>query len=161
MKLKKALMLVALLTPALFVQAHEYKVGELQIEHPWSREVPPVSPTAAVYFGVHNHGATADRLLSAATPAAGRAELHEHVQADGLMKMRHVQAVEIPAKGEVSFAPMGYHVMLFELKQPLKDGQRFPLTLHFEQAGDVQVEVAVQKDAPAAHAEEHEHKSAP
>lgn len=161
MKFQQALLLAALLTPSLFVQAHEYSVGELQIEHPWSREVPPVSPTAAVYFSVHNHGAAADRLLSVTTPAAGRAELHQHVQTDGLMKMQHVQTVDIPAEGEVNFAPMGYHVMLFALKQPLKDGQLFPLTLHFEKAGEVQVEVAVQKNAPSDHTTEHAHTPAP
>jgi copper(I)-binding protein len=61
MKLKKVLCFVALLSPWLLANAHEYTVGELQIEHPWSREVPPVSPNAAVYFGVHNHAADAER----------------------------------------------------------------------------------------------------
>ncbi|MOA70358.1 hypothetical protein D3C78_1991770 [compost metagenome] len=58
--------------------------------------------------------------------------------------------VEVPGKGQARFAPMGYHVMLFGLQRQFKDGERFPLTLHFERAGDVRVEVAVQKDAPAA-----------
>ena len=149
MLLKKTLLIAALLTPSLFANAHEYSAGELHIEHPWSREMPPVAPTAAAYFVVHNKGAEADQLLSVATPVAGKAEMHEHVHAGGVMKMQQVQSVAIPAGGEVKFEPMGYHVMLFNLQQQAKDGERFPLTLTFEKAGAVEVEIAVHKDAPA------------
>lgn len=155
MLLKKTLLIAALLSPSLFASAHEYSVGELHIEHPWSREMPPVAPTAAAYFIVHNKGSAADRLLSVATPVAGKAELHEHIHADGLMKMQQVQSVAIPAGGEARFEPMGYHVMLFNLKQQAKDGERFPLTLTFEKAGAVEVEIAVQKDAPEQKAAHH------
>ncbi len=159
MLLKKTLLIAALLSPSLFANAHDYSVGNLHIEHPWSRAMPPVAPTAAAYFVVHNKGSEADRLLSASTPVAGKAELHEHIHADGLMKMQQVQNVEIPAGGEVKFEPMGYHVMLFNLKQQAKDGERFPLTLTFEKAGAIEVEIAVQADAPesADHAEKHQH----
>lgn len=146
----KGLALALLLSPVLVAQAHEFSLGDLHIAHPWSREMPPSAPTAAAYFVVHNQGAGAERLLGAETPVAGKAQLHQHLNRDGLMKMEHVPAVEIPAGGEAAFVPMGYHVMLFELKRPLRDGDRFPLTLHFQQAGDVTVEVVVQKEAPAA-----------
>lgn len=151
MNLRKPLLGLALILPAMLAQAHEYDVGQLHIDHPWSREMPPVAPTAAAYFVVHNKGSEADRLLTASTPVAGKAELHEHVHADGVMKMQQVQEVTIPAGGEVKFEPMGYHVMLFNLKQQAKDGERFPLTLTFEKAGSIEVEVAVQQDAPAGH----------
>jgi copper(I)-binding protein len=160
MLLKKTLLIAALLSPSLFASAHKYTAGELHIAHPWSREMPAVAPTAAAYFVVHNKGGEADRLLSASTPVAGKAELHEHIHADGLMKMQQVQSVAIPAGGEVKFEPMGYHVMLFNLKQQAKDGERFPLTLTFEKAGAVEVEIAVHKDAPAGektHGEGHAH----
>lgn len=157
MTLKKTLLGLTLLLPALLAQAHEYEVGQLHIDHPWSREMPPVAPTAAAYFVVHNKGSEADRLLSVSTPVAGKAELHEHVHADGVMKMQQVQDVVIPAGGEVKFEPMGYHVMLFDLKQQAKDGERFPMTLNFEKAGKVDVEVAVQKEAPADHEHGMEH----
>jgi hypothetical protein len=111
--------------------------------------MPAVAPTAAAYFVVHNKGAEADRLLSVSTPHAGKAELHEHIHADDVMKMQQVQTVVIPAGGEVKFEPMGYHVMLFNLQQQAQDGERFPLTLTFEKAGQLDVEVAVHKDAPA------------
>jgi hypothetical protein len=148
--LNKLIVLAALLLPACFANAHEYKVGELQIAHPWSQELPPNAPTVAAYFVIHNEGKTADRLLSVDTPVAGEAQLHEHLMQNDVMKMQHVPSVEIPAGGEVTFAPMAYHVMLLNLKDRslLTDGKRFPMTLHFEKAGDVKVDVAVQKQAP-------------
>ena len=144
--LKKTLLLAALLGTSLLAGAHDYRAGALRIDHPWSREMPPVAPTAAAYFVVYNDGAAADRLLGARTPLAARAELHEHLHVDGLMKMQQVQRVEIPAGGEAQFAPMAYHVMLFGLQRQLQDGERFPLTLRFEQAGEVEVDVAVQQE---------------
>lgn len=166
MLLKKTLLLAALLSPSLFASANDYNAGLLRIEHPWSREMPAVAPTAAVYFVLHNQAAEADRLLGASTPHAGKAELHEHVHADGLMKMQQVHSVTIPAAGAVKFEPMGYHVMLFNLKQQARDGERFALSLTFEKAGVVEVEVMVHKEAPAdeqvhadeqAHGDEHAH----
>lgn len=148
------LLLAGLLLSPLMAQAHEYQAGQIQIDHPWSREMPPSAPNAAAFFALHNNGDTADRLIAASSPLAQNVELHEHLHQDGLMKMQQVQGVDVPAGAEVKLQPMGYHVMLFGVKQQLKDGERFPLTLRFEKAGDVQVEVAVQKDAPAA---EHAH----
>ncbi|UVJ44543.1 copper chaperone PCu(A)C [Pseudomonas sp. LS1212] len=148
--LKKALVLAALLLPAFFANAHEYSVGDLQIAHPWSQELPPNAPNVAAYFVIHNNGKSADRLLSVDSPIAGKAELHEHVKNGDLLKMQQVQSVEIPAGADATFAPMAHHVMLMELKDRslLQDGKRFALTLHFEKAGNVTVEIAVQKTAP-------------
>jgi len=148
--LNKLIVVAALLLPACFANAHEYKLGELEIAHPWSQELPPNAPNVAAYFVIHNEGKTADRLLSVDSPISGEAQLHEHVMINDVMKMQHVPSVEIPAGGEVTFAPMAYHVMLLNLKDRslLSDGKRFPMTLHFEKAGDVTVEVAVQKQAP-------------
>jgi copper(I)-binding protein len=145
--LKKYLLLAALLLPALYVQAQDYSAGSLHIDQPWSMELPPNAPTVAAYFSIHNGGTTADRLTAVDSPIAGSAQLHEHIHKDGLMKMQPVQAVEIPAGGDVSFAPMAYHVMLLDLKDrsTLVDGQHFALTLHFEKAGDVTVQVQVLK----------------
>ncbi len=157
--LNKLIVLAALLLPACFANAHEYKVGALEIAHPWSQELPPNAPTVAAYFVINNEGQTADRLLSVDTPIAGEAQLHEHVMQGDMMKMQHVTSVEVPAGGEVTFAPMAYHVMLLDLKDRslLTDGKRFPMTLHFEKSGDVTVEVAVQKQAPDA-MQAHVHK---
>lgn len=148
--LNKFIVIAALLLPACFAHAHEYKAGELEIAHPWSQELPPNAPTVAAYFIIHNGGKTADRLLSVDSPIASKAELHEHVMQGDLMKMQQVPNVAIPAGENVTFAPMAYHVMLMNPsdRSLLTDGKRFPLTMHFEKAGDVTVEVAVQKKPP-------------
>ncbi|TWC15787.1 MULTISPECIES: copper chaperone PCu(A)C [unclassified Pseudomonas] len=148
--LNRLILLAALLLPVGFAHAHQYKVGDLEIAHPWSQELPPNAPTVAAYFVIHNTGSEADRLLSVDTPIAGKAELHEHVKQDDLMKMQPVPTVAIAPGATVTFAPMAYHVMLLELEDRnlLKDGKRFAMTLHFEKAGDVTVDVAVQKKAP-------------
>lgn len=149
---KKLLMLAALLLPAAFSHAQEmsYQAGALQINAPWSLELPPNAPTVAAYFVIHNAGQTADRLLSVQSPVAGVAQLHEHQHVDGLMKMQQVQAVDIAPGQDALFAPMAYHAMLLELndRSQLVAGQHFPLTLHFEKAGDVTVQVEVLKQAP-------------
>jgi periplasmic copper chaperone A len=150
--LKKFLLLAAFMLPACYVDAHEYAKGHLEIAHPWSMELPPNAPTVAAYFVISNAGPDADRLTGVDSPIAGTAQLHEHTMKDGLMKMQQVQTVDIPAGGAVTFAPMAYHVMLLDLKDrsKLTDGQKFPLTLHFEKTGDVTVDVMVQKQAPDA-----------
>ena len=155
---KKFIVLAALLLPACFAHAHEYKAGALEIAHPWSQELPPNAPTVAAYFIIHNAGKTADRLLSVDSPIAPEAQLHEHVMQGDLMRMQQVPSVEIPAGGNVTFAPMAYHVMLLNPtdRSLLSDGKRFPLTLHFEKAGDVTVEVSVQKKPPQA-TQDHTH----
>ena len=107
---------------------------------------------------IHNSGEHADRLLSVQTPVADKAELHEHVMQGDLMKMQQVPSVAVPAKGDLTFAPMAYHVMLLGLKDRsvLADGKHFPLTLTFEKAGKVEVQVSVQKMPPVApHAHKH------
>jgi copper(I)-binding protein len=106
---------------------------------------------------VHNNGKSADRLLGVDSPITDNAELHEHVHKDGLMKMQQVQGVDIPAGADLVFAPGAYHVMLMQPKDRslLSDGKRFPLTLHFQKAGNITVEVAVQKQAPEGTAHSH------
>jgi copper(I)-binding protein len=148
--LNKLIVLAALLLPACFANAHDYKAGQLEVAHPWSMELPPNAPTVAAYFVITNKGDTADRLVSVDSPIAGSAQLHEHVQQGDLMKMQQVPSVAIPAGGVVTFAPMAYHVMLLDLKDRdlLRDGQKFPLTMHFEKSGEVTVDVTVQKQAP-------------
>lgn len=142
------------------LMAHDYEIADLHIDHPWSRALPPVAKTGAAYLTIENRGEKADRLLEVTTPVAGHAELHEHVHQDGLMKMQQIQAMTLPAGETVSFKPGSYHIMLFDLKQPLVAGEKFPMTLHFEQAGELDVEIAVQQDAPAGHggdADDHQH----
>ena len=125
------------------VSAQQYTLGDLSIDHPWSRELPPVAPNGAAYFRVENGGEKAARIVSARSPIADRAELHTHDMEDGVMKMRHVHSVEVPAQGGVSFEPGGLHVMLMGLKEPLVAGESFPLALGFQEAGEIEVVVEI------------------
>ncbi|CAM3861724.1 hypothetical protein CCOS865_05080 [Pseudomonas reidholzensis] len=157
--LKQALVLAALLLPGAFANAHEYTQGDLHIAHPWSLELPPNAPNVAAYFVIHNNGKQDDRLLGVDSPISADAQLHEHAKtAEGLMKMQQVPSVTVPAGKDLVFAPSAYHVMLMQPKDRslLSEGKRFPLTLHFEKAGDVTVEVAVQKQPPSDQ-QEHMH----
>ncbi|WP_225776062.1 copper chaperone PCu(A)C [Pseudomonas sp. Marseille-Q5115] len=130
--------------------AEDYRIGDLQVVAPWSQQLPPNAPTVAVYFVIRNTGMSDDRLTGVMSPLAAEAQLHEHIGADGMMKMQQVDGMIIPAAGQVRFAPMGNHVMLLGLgdRSQLADGGRFPLTLHFEKAGDVEVQVQVLADPP-------------
>lgn len=158
--LKQALVLAALLLPGAYANAHEYSMGDLHIAHPWSLQLPANAPNVAAYFVVHNNGKADDRLLSVDSPISDDVQLHEHaMSASGAMKMQQVQSVAVPAGKDLVFAPSAYHVMLMQPKDRslLTDGKRFPLTLHFEKAGDLTVDVAVQKQAPADQPQAHEH----
>lgn len=128
--------------------AHDFKAGDLRIDHPYATPTRPGLTTGAVYFrGIRNTGQAADRLLSARTPAAARVEIHR-MQMDGeVMKMRAVPALELPPGATVPLrhgSSDGHHLMLLELKAPLRDGDRFPVQLTFERAGEHEVMVWVQ-----------------
>lgn len=99
--------------------------------------------TSAAYFVLRNRGGEADRLVAARTEVAGTVELHRSAIEDGVMRMRQVESIEVPARGEVSLAPGGYHLMLIGLTRELKDGDRFTITLDFERSGERVVEVEV------------------
>lgn len=124
--------------------AHQFTAGALTIQHPWARATAGGAKAGALYLTVANGGAEADRLTSVTTEAAGRCELHLSEMNGDVMSMKMVDSVEVPAGGRAAFAPQGAHIMLLGLKAPLKKGTRFAATLHFEKAGDVAIEVAVQ-----------------
>ena len=131
--------------------AHDYRVAELQVEHPWSRALPPNAPVGAAYLSVANQGDQADRLVAMSSPIAAKVEMHTMVQAGEVMKMEQLEAIAIPAGEKVVLAPGHNHLMLFGLKKPLVAGEHFPLTLIFEKAGEVEVEVAVESQTPDEH----------
>lgn len=141
----KRLFALALLAACASAHAHDYTVGELKIAHPWARATPGAIQNGAAYMMLTNTGKQADRLVSASTDVAGVAELHTHLHEDGVMKMRQVNDVPLAAGSTVKLQPGGLHIMLIKLKQPLKEGDKVPLTLRFEKAGEVKVDVQVDK----------------
>lgn len=130
--------------------AHGFKAGAIEIDHPWARATAPSAQNGAAYLVLNGTGQESDRLLSAATPAADKAELHTHLMDNGVMKMRPVDAIEVTPGSPTALQPGGLHIMLFGLKQPLVKGKTFPLTLTFEKAGSVTVQVDVEGAGAAA-----------
>ena len=116
---------------------------DLTIDSPWARANPPVVPNSAAYMTIQNSSQQPDRLLEVRGEVAGSVELHNHLNENGVMKMRPVEAIDIPADGTAVLAPGGFHVMLIGLKAPLTAGDQFPLTLRFEKAGEMSVQVTV------------------
>jgi len=127
------------------VFAHSHEKGDLQIRHPWSRATPPGAKVAAGYLEIRNNGKQADRLLSASTPVAKKVEMHVTEHAGDVAKMRQLRAFEVPARERLALAPNGAHLMLVDLVQPLKKGERFAMTLRFERAGEIEVQFEVQE----------------
>jgi hypothetical protein len=130
-------------TLVLPADAHEFKVGALTVDHPYSRAT--AARNGAAYMTISNAGAEADRLLRASTARAARVELHTIIREGDVMKMREVTAIDVPAGGKAELKPGGFHVMLLGLDKPLREGEAFVLTLDFEKAGKVDVTVAVEK----------------
>ena len=130
------LLLVAALTAA-----PSAALAQVKVENAWARATPPGAKIGAGYMKISS--AKADRLVGAATPAAAKVELHvTHKQGD-MMMMREVKGYDIPAGGSFELAPAGAHLMLVDLNAPLKEGTKVPLTLRFEKAGAVKVELEV------------------
>jgi copper(I)-binding protein len=144
---------LALAGTTLVAHAHSFKAGELAIGHPYARATVPGQPTGGAYLRLENRGDQPDRLVSASADVSRSVELHEMKMQGDVMRMRAVDAVEIPAHQSVMLEPGGVHIMLVGLKAPLKEGERFPMTLKFEKAGEVKVEVVVEpvKSGPAKH----------
>jgi hypothetical protein len=122
----------------------------LKIEGAWARASAGLARNGAAYMTIHNEGPVADRLIAASSPIAGTIELHAHLKDGDVMRMRPVVAVEIAPGEPAVLQPGGLHMMMLDLKAPLKDGESFPLTLTFEKAGKVTVSVDVRRNAPAA-----------
>ena len=135
--------LISSVTPAL-AQGTSSNTS-IAVEQPWARATPTGAKTGAVYMTLDNKSDTADRLTGASSDVADKLQIHEVKVENGVMQMRQVVGgLPIPAKGSMALKPGSYHVMLIGLKKPLTVGEKFPLTLTFEKAGNISVTVAVQ-----------------
>lgn len=136
--------LIASVLPTV-VTANEYGHSNIYIEHPWSRPTPPGTPMGVGYLVIRNHSERDITLVSASTPRAGHVSMHETLMKDGVMRMRQLKkGLTISAGEAVEFKPNSYHLMLEKLTEPLKEGESIPLTLEFEDAGAIDVELSVQ-----------------
>ncbi len=134
--------LTTLTAPAM---AHEYRVGDIEVMHPYAPPTPPGAPMAAGYLEIINHGDQDERLLGGSVTFAHELQVHETTVEDDVSRMRQItDGLVIPAGATVTFQPMGKHLMFVDLAEPLVDGDRKNATLSFEQAGELDVEFAIE-----------------
>jgi copper(I)-binding protein len=124
--------------------AQEYRLDPFLIDRPIARATVPGATTGVVFFTISNAGNTTDRLLRASTPVAGGVALHQMAVEEGMMKMRAVPSLELRPGARLELQPGGYHLMLLDLKHPLKVGEKFPMTLTFERGGTLTIPVQVE-----------------
>jgi hypothetical protein len=150
------LALALILTGSLPLAAQQ--AGALVVRETWSRATPGGAKVGAGYLTVENKGTAPDRLVAAEAESAGRVEIHETQEAGGVSRMSPVSAVTVAPGGRLAFKPGGHHLMLVDLKQPLKQGERFKGILVFEKAGRIPVEFEVRAiGAGAEHGSHHAH----
>jgi hypothetical protein len=126
------------------VFAHDYKIGNIEIQAPYARATAPGAPVGGGYMTIINHGTEADRLVGGSADFAGKVEVHEMKMEGQKMIMRPVEGgLEIPPGGTVVLKPGGYHVMFMKLGAQLKPDEQRAVTLKFQKAGDVKVEFDV------------------
>lgn len=149
MKLFKEVTFAAALTlGAMFsfadAQAHEIKVGDLVIGHPWARQSPMGADVAAGFMTITNTGKEEDRLVKATASITSTVQLHEMKMEGDVMKMSEVPGgIVIPPGATVELKPKSLHVMFMDLKAPVKEGETITGTLTFEKAGTVDVDYDV------------------
>lgn len=137
-----AIFALVLATPA---SAGDVKAGDLVISQAWARATPNGAKIGGGYLTIENKGTTPDRLIGGSGAIAGKMEIHEMAMNNGVMKMRPIdKGLTIEPGKTVKLAPGGYHLMMFDLKSPLKQGEKVPVTLEFEKAGKVTVSLDVQ-----------------
>ena len=127
----------------LFAGAALAQTAAVEVKDPWARATPAKAENGAAYLTLE--APVADRLTGLSTPIAKNAELHTMTMEGGVMRMRPLAALDLPAGQPVTLKPGAVHIMLQGLKEPLQPGRSFPLTLSFEKAGTREVTVAVEK----------------
>src|SRR6516164_4279509 len=126
--------LAAILLLALFVSNETHaqtSTNTVTVEQAWARATPGGARTGAAYMTLINNGTSTDQLLSATTPVADQVQFHKNTEDNGVSRMREVHNVELSPGGKIIFKPGDMHMMIVGLKQPLQEGQTFPLTLQF------------------------------
>ncbi len=126
-------------------RAEDIKAGDLVISQAWVRATPGGAKVGGGYLTIDNKGSAPDRLIGGSADVARKVEIHEMAMNNGVMTMRPLdKGLPIEPGKTVKLAPGGYHVMLLDLKSPLKQGEQVPVTLEFEKAGKVKISFDVQ-----------------
>ena len=142
--LRAALAATMLLVTPAFAHDGVVHLGSLNISAPFTRATLPNAPVGGGFVSIENTGAEADRLVSATSPAAKVVQIHEMAMEGDVMKMRELtDGLEIPAGETVTLSPGGLHLMFMSLNQAFVEGETVPVTLVFEKAGSVELELPV------------------
>lgn len=130
---------------------------QVTVQDPYVRLAPPNAPATGAFMVIRNNGDKDVKVLKADNPASKVTELHTHINDGGVMKMRPVPAIDVKARGEAVLKPGGLHVMLIDLKAPMKEGDTVPLTLTFDDGSTKKVDAKVVKPTAAPAPMEHKH----
>jgi copper(I)-binding protein len=144
-KLKTILRIAAFTLFAALGWATAFADGHIMVDDPYVRAVPPGQPNSAAFMTIMNKGENPVALVSASSSAAGVVELHTHVHEDGMMKMRRIEKIDVPAGGSTALEPGGLHVMLIGLTQDLKPEDKVAITLEFSDGSTQELEAPVRK----------------
>jgi copper(I)-binding protein len=126
--------------------------SQVEVENAWSRATAPGAKVGAGYLTIRNKAEKADKLLGASSSVAARVETHIVEKQGEVMRMREVKGYEVPAKGSFELKPGGPHLMLVDIKRQLKEGEKVPLVLRFQNAWEISAELEVRPlGAPKAH----------
>jgi len=125
--------------------------NSVTVEAPFVRAIPPGQPNSASFMTLVNTSDSDHSVKSAASPVAATVELHTHTNNNGVMEMRQVPQIDVPAKGRTELKPGGLHVMLIGLQQELKVGETAAITLTFEDGSTTTVNAPIQEVMPAKH----------
>jgi copper(I)-binding protein len=150
MSLKSLALAAALSVAALSAHAMD---SAITVMDPYARTASPMAKSGAAFMQIMNSGPEADRLIAARSPASARVELHTHIDdGNGVMLMREVEdGFEIPAGGSHMLARGGDHVMFMGLADSWSQGDKVPVTLVFEKAGEITLEIPVDLERSANH----------
>jgi len=128
---------------------------EIEVESPWARVTPPGTRLAAGYMVLRNRSENPDRLMSVSSPLAARVETHITLKDGNILRMREIGGYDLPGRGRLELRPGAAHLMFVNIKQPFKEGDKIPVTLRFQRAGEIKAELQVLKTDPPR--DEHKH----
>jgi copper(I)-binding protein len=157
--LKTVALTLALAAPALADDAGMGMAGDVMIHDGWARASLGSNPNSAAYMTLETHGDATDRLVKASSPLAETVGLHTHIMENDIARMRPVEAIEVAPGEPTVLQPGGLHLMVMGLSEKLEEGATLPVTLTFEQAGEVALELPVRAATGGgkAHGDDHQH----
>lgn len=145
-RLRRLVLLLTAATTSTLLPAAE---ADLSVSDAYVRMAPPGTPTTGAFMTIKNSGSADRKLLRVDSPIAKTVELHNHINDNGVMKMRPVKEIDVKSNGQAELKPGSYHVMLIDLKQALQEGEKVPMTLSFDDGSTKSIDAPVKKPQAA------------